>query len=142
MKVLKFGGTSVGSVESVLTLKQIVEHEAQKQPVVIVVSALGGITDKLLATAQLAKHGNEHWKNDFDAIADRHHRMINTIITDDQAREELSQTVDALLEQLRSIYFGVFLIHDLSEKTQNAIVSYGEIKFPNRRNTHNRCAMV
>ena len=126
MKVLKFGGTSVGSVESVLSLKHIVESEAQKQPVVIVVSALGGITDKLLATAQLAKHGNEHWKNDFDAIADRHHRMINTIITDDQAREELSQTVEALLEQLRSIYFGVFLIHDLSEKTQNAIVSYGE----------------
>ena len=126
MKVLKFGGTSVGSVESVLSLKHIVESEAQKQPVIIVVSALGGITDQLLATAQLAKHGNEHWKNDFDAIADRHHRMINTIITDDQAREELSQTVDALLEQLRSIYFGVFLIHDLSEKTQNAIVSYGE----------------
>lgn len=126
MKVLKFGGTSVGSVESVLSLKHIVESEAQKQPVIIVVSALSGITDQLLATAQLAKHGNEHWKNDFDAIADRHHRMINTIITDDQAREELSQTVDALLEQLRSIYFGVFLIHDLSEKTQNAIVSYGE----------------
>ena len=57
MKVLKFGGTSVGSVESILSLKAIVEKEAQKQPVIIVVSALGGITDKLLATSQLALKG-------------------------------------------------------------------------------------
>lgn len=54
MKVLKFGGTSVGSVKSILSLKNIVEKESKKQPLVVVVSALGGITDKLLNTAQLA----------------------------------------------------------------------------------------
>ena len=59
MKVMKFGGTSVGSVESILSLKAIVEKEAQQQPVIIVVSALGGITDKLLATSQLAVKGDE-----------------------------------------------------------------------------------
>ncbi|MCI7687826.1 MAG: bifunctional aspartate kinase/homoserine dehydrogenase I [Prevotella sp.] len=126
MKVLKFGGTSVGSVKSILSLKQIVENEAKKQPVVIVVSALGGITDKLLATSQLALKGDEAWKEEFDAMVSRHHKMIDTIITDTKAREDLFNKVDALLEQLRSIYFGVFLIHDLSEKTQDAIVSYGE----------------
>ena len=52
MKVLKFGGTSVGSVKSILSLKRIVENEAKKQSVVVVVSALGGITDKLLQTSQ------------------------------------------------------------------------------------------
>ena len=126
MKVLKFGGTSVGSVKSILSLKQIVENEAKKQPVVIVVSALGGITDKLLATSQLALEGDEAWREEFEAMVSRHHKMIDTIITDTKAREDLFNKVDALLEQLRSIYFGVFLIHDLSEKTQDAIVSYGE----------------
>ena len=52
MKVLKFGGTSVGSVESILSLKQIVLKEAKEQPIVVVVSALGGITDKLIATSK------------------------------------------------------------------------------------------
>ena len=126
MKVLKFGGTSVGSVKSILCLKQIVENEAKKQPVVIVVSALGGITDKLIATSKLAVAGDEEWKTEFDAMVDRHHKMIDTIITDTKAREDLFIKVDALLDQLRSIYFGVFLIHDLSEKTSDAIVSYGE----------------
>lgn len=126
MKVLKFGGTSVGSVKSILSLKQIVENEAKKQPVVVVVSALGGITDKLIATSKLAENGDEKWKSEFDAMVDRHHKMIDTIITDTKARENLFIKVDALLDQLRSIYFGVFLIHDLSGKTLDAIESYGE----------------
>ena len=58
MKVLKFGGTSVGSVKSILSLKKIVENEARQQSVIVVVSALGGITDKLLYTAQLALNGD------------------------------------------------------------------------------------
>ncbi len=126
MKVLKFGGTSVGSVKSILSLKKIVEKEAKNGPVVVVVSALGGITDKLIATSQLALQGDERYKTEFDAIVDRHHQMIDTIITDNQKRVELFNTVDHLFEQLKSIYQGVYLIHDLSEKTQDAIVSYGE----------------
>ncbi len=126
MKVLKFGGTSVGSVKSILSLKKIVENEAKHQPVVVVVSALGGITDKLIATSKLALKHDDGWKTEFDDMVDRHHKMIDTIITDTKKREDLFNTVDALFEQLRSIYFGVYLIHDLSEKTQDAIVSYGE----------------
>lgn len=126
MKVLKFGGTSVGSVKSILSLRNIVEKESKKQPLVVVVSALGGITDKLLNTAQLALNGDEEYKNEFDSMVTRHHQMIDTIITDNKKREKLYDTVDSLFEQLKSIYYGVYLIHDLSEKTQNAIVSYGE----------------
>ncbi len=126
MKVLKFGGTSVGSVESILSLKAIVEKEAQKQPIIVVVSALGGITDKLIATSVLAQKGDETWKDEFQAMVERHHKMIDTIITDPRKREQLFNIVDLLFEQLRSIYFGVYLIHDLSKKTQDAIVSYGE----------------
>ena len=126
MKVLKFGGTSVGSVESILSIKAIVEKEAQKQPIIVVVSALGGITDKLIATSVLAQKGDEAWKDEFQAMVERHHKMIDTIITDPRKREQLFNIVDSLFEQLRSIYFGVYLIHDLSKKTQDAIVSYGE----------------
>ena len=126
MKVLKFGGTSVGSVKSILSLKKIVEAEARTQPVVVVVSALGGITDKLIATSEIALKGDERWKEEFDAMVTRHHQMIDTIITDNQKRVDLFNKVDQLFDQLKSIYYGVYLIHDLSEKTQAAIVSYGE----------------
>ena len=126
MKVLKFGGTSVGSVKSILSLKRIVENEVKRGPVVVVVSALGGITDKLLATSQLALQGDEHWRTEFDDMVNRHHQMIDTIIEEPKRREDLFNAVDSLFEQLRSIYYGVFLIHDLSRKTEDAIVSYGE----------------
>ena len=116
----------MGSVESILSLKAIVEKEAQKQPIIVVVSALGGITDKLIATSLLAQKGDETWKDEFQAMVERHHKMIDTIITDPRKREQLFNIVDSLFEQLRSIYFGVYLIHDLSKKTQDAIVSYGE----------------
>ena len=126
MKVLKFGGTSVGSVKSILCLKRIVEREAKTQPIIVVVSALGGITDKLLSTAQMALNGDDRYKTEFDAMVTRHHQMIDTVITDTTKRENLFHAVDVLFDQLRSIYYGVYLIHDLSKKTQNAIVSYGE----------------
>ena len=126
MKVLKFGGTSVGSVKSILSLKKIVEAEARTQPVVVVVSALNGITDKLIAASQMAKNGDEHYREEFDAMVTRHHHMIDTIITDDKKRVDLFNNVDQLFDQLKSIYYGVYLIHDLSKKTEDTIVSYGE----------------
>lgn len=124
MKVLKFGGTSVGSVESILNLKKIVE--AQSEPVVVVVSALGGITDKLIGTSKLAVAGDVAYLTAYNEMVERHHQMIDAIITDTTKKNTLLATVDDLLGQLKSIYQGVFLIGDLSEKTSNAIVSYGE----------------
>ena len=126
MKVMKFGGTSVGSVKSILSLKKIVEAEARTQPVIVVVSALDGITDKLIATSQMAKQGDEHYREEFDAMVKRHHQMIDTIITDDKKRVDLFNNVDQLFDQLKSIFYGVYLIHDLSRKTEDTIVSYGE----------------
>ena len=137
MKVMKFGGTSVGSVKSILSLKKIVEAEARTQPVIVVVSALDGITDKLIATSQMAKQGDEHYREEFDAMVKRHHQMIDTIITDDKKRVELFNNVDQLFDQLKSIFYGVYLIHDLSKKTEDTIVSYGE-----RLSSHIVAAMV
>ncbi len=126
MKVLKFGGTSVGSVKSILCLKKVVEKESRKEPVVVVVSALSGVTDQLIEISQMALNGDEKYRDEFDSLVNRHHQMIDKIITEPKKREILFYTVDALFEQLKSIYFGVYLVHDLSEKTQDAIVSYGE----------------
>jgi len=137
MKVMKFGGTSVGSVKSILSLKKIVETEARTQPVVVVVSALDGITDRLIATSKMAKQGDEHYREEFDAMVTRHHQMIEAIITDDKKRIDLFNNVDQLFDQLKSIFYGVYLIHDLSEKTADTIVSYGE-----RLSSHIVAAMV
>ena len=126
MKVLKFGGTSVGSVDSILSVRNIVEKEAKHGPVVVVVSALSGITDQLINTSQTALKGSDKWRTEFQDIIDRHHRLIDSIITDTTQLEQLVYTVDSLFDQLRSILFGVYLVHDLSRKTQDAIVSYGE----------------
>lgn len=124
MKVMKFGGTSVGSAESMLRVKSIVEK--QTEPVIVVVSALGGITDKLIKTSQMAVEGDALYQKSFEEIKQRHEEMIDAVIPAGEKRNELQTKVNVLLEELRSIYQGVYLIRDLSSKIQAAIVSYGE----------------
>lgn len=124
MKVLKFGGTSVGSTESILAVKRIVE--AEDTNVIVVVSALGGVTDKLIRTSELAVKGNLEYQNAYMEIVERHEKMINTVITDVKRKQVLNNEISSLLDELKSIYQGVYLIRDLSAKTQDAIVSYGE----------------
>ena len=124
MKVLKFGGSSVGSVESILSVKRIVESQAE--PVIVVVSALGGLTDKLIQTSQLAVGGDVAYLTAYAEMAERHHTLINAVIPAGPKRDGLVRVVDSLLEELRSIFQGVYLIRDLSPKTQATIVSYGE----------------
>ena len=124
MKVMKFGGTSVGSATSILNLKNIVE--AEQQPVVVVVSALGGITDKLIKTSQMAAAGDAEYVNEFQEIVTRHYELISAVIPEDKAKRELLIKVDALLHDLGNIYQGIFLINDLSPKSEAMIVSYGE----------------
>lgn len=124
MKVLKFGGTSVGSAESILNVKKIVE--AEQEPVIVVVSALGGITDRLIKTSQLALAGDTAYLTEFEEMASRHFQMIDAIIPSGAEKDKLNATVSSLLDELKSIYQGVYLIRDLSSKTSAAIVSYGE----------------
>ena len=126
MKVMKFGGTSVGSVNSILSLKSIVEEAAAKERVIVVVSALGGITDKLIKTANLAVDGDMTFNEEFKEIVARHHDMIDTIITDNSKRTALLEEVDMLLNELNNIYQGLALINNLTPKSEATIVSYGE----------------
>ena len=126
MKVMKFGGTSVGSVESILSLKRIVEEAAANERVIVVVSALGGITDKLIKTANLAVSGDMAFNDECREIVARHHRLIETVITDDKKRAALLEEVDMLLGELNNIYQGLALINNMTPKSEATIVSYGE----------------
>ena len=120
---MKFGGTSVGSVDSILQVKRIVE--AADEPVVVVVSALGGITDQLIRTGQTAALGDVAYRTCYEAIARRHADVVQGLM-DGPKRQEVMDGINALLDELRNIFNGIFLIKDLSAKTYNTIVSYGE----------------
>ncbi|MDR0349371.1 MAG: bifunctional aspartate kinase/homoserine dehydrogenase I [Tannerella sp.] len=123
MKVLKFGGTSVGSVNSILNVKKIVE--ATDEPVVVVVSAFGGITDKLLNTSLTASEGNDDYQKEFTEIVNLHQTIIEGVISSAE-QAEVTQRVMNIFDELGNILRGVYLIKDLSRKTSDTIVSYGE----------------
>lgn len=105
------------------SVKQIVEscHE----PVIVVVSALGGITDRLIETARMAVVGGDGYESHFRAIVERHKTMVQQAV--EPAKQlELLALIDPLLGELGNIFRGVSLIKDLSTKTLDTIVSYGE----------------
>ena len=123
MKVLKFGGTSVGSVNGILSVKKIVE--AQEEPIIVVVSALSGITDQLYSIAKLACDGDKSYLDEYDHMFTRHAEVIDGVIASDRKDEVLKQ-VQLLFNDLSNIFRGVFLIKDISTKIIDTIVSYGE----------------
>ena len=103
---MKFGGTSVGSVNSILNVKKIVE--AEQEPVIVVVSALGGITDKLIATSQMAAGGDSGYEVALAEIKKRHIDMIETLIPDGGQKENLLLIANQLLTELGGIYQGLY----------------------------------
>ena len=123
MKVLKFGGTSVGTVDSLRNVKQIVE--SCDEQVIVVVSALGGITDQLINTAQQAARGDVGYLQNYAAIVKRHNKIIDGIVPENR-RLDVHSIISPLLEELGNIYRGVALIKDLSTRTLDTVVSYGE----------------
>ena len=123
---MKIGGTSVGSVESILSVKRIVEAEAGREPVIVVVSALGGITDKLIKTSRMAAAGDAAYEDEFREIVSRHVEMVKRVIPEFDAQMTMQRRVGELLNELKDIFQGIYLIKDLSQKTSDTIVSYGE----------------
>lgn len=123
MKVLKFGGTSVGTVESLRNVKSIIEAIPGKA--IIVVSALGGLTDKLIATAGKAAQGDNEWEKDFEAIEERHFHIIDALVPSDKIKPTKDK-LNSQLEGLKRNFEGVFLLRNLSEHTLNVVVSFGE----------------
>lgn len=123
MKVMKFGGSSVGTATSIQNVKKIVEGESK--PVIVVVSALGGVTDSLIDLSRRAAAGDKTYRASADELRTRHRNMVADVIPADR-QDELGQQLERLFDELRSILHGVFLIQDLTPKTTDAIVAYGE----------------
>ncbi len=123
MHVLKFGGTSVGSIRSIKNVKQIVEE--RKQPLIVVVSALGGITDRLISTANKAASGDESYIEEFQFIQQRHYDVVEGLL-DGEELTTMKIFIAGILDELKNIYNGIFLIRELSARTLCTVVSYGE----------------
>lgn len=126
MKVLKFGGSSVASSENITKAIQIVEQAAIKNEIAVVVSALGGVTDLLLKAGKLACENNEDYKNYLNAIEDKHINIVRELIPINNQSNVLG-AIKKMLNKLESTLEGVFLINELSPKTSDKIVSYGEL---------------
>ncbi len=145
MKVLKFGGTSVGSISNIFQIKNIIN--AIDEPVIIVVSAVGGITDKLINTANKAANGNKEYLADLQEIIAIHHQIIDGVV-DAKEKDNVIATVNLFFDELTNIYKGVYLIKDLSIKTQNVVVSYGEkissyfLSFALNASLYNACDFI
>src|SRR5574344_562212 len=123
MKVMKFGGTSVGSVNSILTIKSIVA--SLNEPVIVVVSAVGGITNQLIKTMNLASSENVEYQQQFQAIRKRHEDLLLGLFSD-KLLDAVQFEVNQMLDELGNILKGIFLIQDCSSKTADSLLAYGE----------------
>ena len=121
MKVLKFGGSSVATPESIGKVRSIVRE--QDDVVVVVVSALGGVTDELVRIAALAEAADASYLEKLQALRKRH---VDTCGALAPSNKLLRLAVESLLGELDSICRGVFLLKVLPEKSRDQILSYGE----------------
>ena len=121
---MKFGGISLGTSDAIDKVKDIIG--AESQPVVIVVSALYGVTEELLQAANCALNADKSYREIFDVLQNRHNEIIDETIECDETKKELREEIQPFFEDLKNILRGVFLIGDLSQKTSDKIVSYGE----------------
>lgn len=133
MKVLKFGGTSVGSAENINKVINILDQQSKNTKIAVVVSAVGGITDKLLEAANLACDKNEDYKQKYDVIWSIHNKVIEGLFENPDNDSELQKHQDSLrelisekLNELKSLLNGIYLINELSPQTKDKLLSFGE----------------
>jgi len=125
MQVLKFGGTSVANAENISKVISIVQAAAQKDTTVVVVSALGGVTDLLLNAAALAAEGNETYKEKLVTIEQRHMDAVKQLIPV-ASQSQLLSLVKKSCNEIEDICSGIFLLGELTARSRDRIGSYGE----------------
>jgi len=126
MQVLKFGGSSVANTENINKVVEIIKSNTAGTKKVVVVSALGGITDMLLKTAALAEANDESYKSILKEIEDKHLGTVQQLIPVQQQSGVLSM-VKKICNEVEDICNGIFLLRELSARTKDRIVSYGEL---------------
>ncbi|MBP6416348.1 MAG: bifunctional aspartate kinase/homoserine dehydrogenase I [Chitinophagaceae bacterium] len=125
MQVLKFGGTSVANADNINKVVAIVKESAKKDKTVVVVSALGGITDLLLSAVAMAADGEELYKEKLATIGQRHFEAVKQLIPVAQQSQLLS-LVKKSCNEMEDICNGVFLLRELTDRSKDRIGSYGE----------------
>lgn len=126
MQVLKFGGTSVANAENISRVSKIVGAVAQKNKVIVVVSALSGVTDLLLQSAALAAEGNEGgFKENISGIEQKHFDAVKQLIPVAQQSQLLS-LVKKSINEIEDICNGIFLLREITPRTKDRLASYGE----------------
>ncbi|MBU2940138.1 bifunctional aspartate kinase/homoserine dehydrogenase I [Lacinutrix sp. C3R15] len=125
MKVLKFGGTSVGSSTNINKVISILENYSKKDAIICVVSAVGGITDRLLKAGELANNKDKAYTKEFEAIQNSHFSIITELVP--KQNKAIISHVENMLQDLKSLLDGIYLINELSPKTSDKLVSFGEL---------------
>ena len=126
MRVLKFGGSSVANAENINKIASILQSKLEEKKLVVVVSALGGITDALISSVQLASKGDELYKTELRKIELRHLEMVKQLIPVAQQSRVLSM-VKQHCNEIEDICNGVFLLQELTPRIKDRIMSYGEL---------------
>jgi aspartokinase/homoserine dehydrogenase 1 len=126
MRVLKFGGSSVATAENINKIVSILEDRLKSEKLIVVVSALGGTTDSLLNSVILASEGNDQYKEELQKIENRHLEMTKLLIPVAQQSRVLSM-VKQHCNEIEDICNGVFLLQELTPRTKDRIMSYGEL---------------
>jgi aspartokinase/homoserine dehydrogenase 1 len=126
MKVLKFGGTSVGSPDAISKVIAIVNSKLKQGPLIVVVSALGGTTDLLINSGQLAAEGNEAYKDSLKKLENRHLDCVKELVPI-QSQSSVLSLVKKYCNEIEDICNGIFLLHELSVRTKDKLMSYGEL---------------
>jgi aspartokinase/homoserine dehydrogenase 1 len=123
MKVLKFGGSSVGNAENIRLVKTILEK--QEEPCVVVISAFDGVTDRLIHAAQLARDQHVAYQEVATVLRSVHLEMVSDLL-EGPIQESAIQEVNRLLDSFNELLQGVFQLRDLSPKTLDLVLSFGE----------------
>lgn len=124
MRVLKFGGTSVGSIQNIEKTIAIVANQALSHPVVVVVSAVGGVTDLLLKAGTLAAQKDASYKDVFLEIHQKHTEIVKSLTAN---LPSAVAEIDTLMGHLDDLLNGIFLINELSPKTLDKLAAFGEL---------------
>jgi len=126
MQILKFGGSSVENAANISKVADIIKNSSSKDRTAVVVSALGGITDALLKTATLAATADESYRSLLTDIEKRHIDVVKEIIPVTQQSSLLS-FVKKICNDIGDICNGILLLGELSERTKDKVISYGEL---------------
>ena len=125
MKVLKFGGTSVGSSININSVISILEQESKNDNIVCVVSAIGGVTDLLLQAGQLAVNKDDAYKDAFNVITERHISIVKELVPGEN--NSIIDAIETKLESLQNLLDGLYLLNELTPKISDKLVSFGEL---------------